>query len=37
LCNLSEVDVVVSDSGLSADHRRAIADAGCDLILAEDA
>lgn len=37
LCDLSEVDVVVSDSGLSPEHRRAIADAGCELILAEDA
>jgi DeoR/GlpR family transcriptional regulator of sugar metabolism len=36
LCNLSEVDVVVSDSGLSADHRKAVADAGCELIIAED-
>jgi DeoR/GlpR family transcriptional regulator of sugar metabolism len=36
LCDLSEVDVVVSDSGLSDEHRRAIADAGCELILAED-
>jgi DeoR family fructose operon transcriptional repressor len=36
LCDLSEIDVVVSDSGLSAEHRRAIADAECELILAED-
>ena len=37
LCALSEVDVVVSDNNLSEDHRKAIADAGCELILAEDA
>jgi DeoR family transcriptional regulator, fructose operon transcriptional repressor len=37
LCDLSDVDVVVSDSGLADNHRRAIADAGCELILAEDA
>jgi DeoR/GlpR family transcriptional regulator of sugar metabolism len=35
LCPLTEVDVVVSDTGLSADHRQQIIDAGCELIVAE--
>jgi DeoR/GlpR family transcriptional regulator of sugar metabolism len=35
LCGLEEIDIVVSDSGLSAAHRRAIRAAGCELILAE--
>jgi DeoR/GlpR family transcriptional regulator of sugar metabolism len=34
LGTLGEVDVVVSDSLLSADHQRQIRDAGCELILA---
>jgi DeoR/GlpR family transcriptional regulator of sugar metabolism len=36
LCDLSEVDVVVSDSKLGAEHRKTIVDAGCELIIAED-
>ena len=35
LCDLSEIDIVVSDSGLAADQRRAVEDAGCELIIAE--
>ncbi len=34
LGSLSEIDVVVSDSGLSAEHQKQIRDAGCELILA---
>lgn len=35
LGSLDEVDVVVSDSDLSEDHRQRVRDAGCELILAE--
>ncbi len=35
LCNLSDVDIVVSDSQLSDPHRKAIEDAGCRLIIAD--
>ena len=34
LCNLSEVDVIVTDAEISADHRKQIEDAGCQLIIA---
>ena len=37
LCDLSEVDVVVTDEKLPADYRRAITAAGCELIIAEEA
>ncbi len=36
LCDLSEVDIVVSDENLSAAQRDMIAAAGCELILAKD-
>jgi DeoR/GlpR family transcriptional regulator of sugar metabolism len=35
LCELSEIDIVVSDSSLAEEHRKAILDAGCELIVAE--
>lgn len=35
LCDLKEIDVVVSDPDLDETHRKAIRDAGCELILAE--
>ncbi len=35
LCNLSDVDVVVSDDGLSAAHQEEVKRAGCRLILGE--
>jgi len=35
LCELSEIDVVVCDSALDEAHRKAVRDAGCELILAE--
>ena len=34
LCNLSEIDVVVTEEGLTAEHRKAIEGAGCELIVA---
>jgi DeoR/GlpR family transcriptional regulator of sugar metabolism len=34
LCELNEIDVVVSDSGLSTVHREQIEKAGCELIVA---
>lgn len=34
LCALSEIDFVVTDEGLSAEHRKAIEGAGCELIVA---
>ncbi len=34
LCNLSEIDVVVTDEGLTTEHRKAIEGAGCELIVA---
>jgi DeoR family fructose operon transcriptional repressor len=36
LCDLSEIDTVVSDGKLSPEHRRAVEKAGCELIIAED-
>ena len=36
LCELNEVDVVVSDAGLPKDQRDQVRAAGCELILAED-
>jgi DeoR family fructose operon transcriptional repressor len=35
LGELSEIDTVVTDSGISQEHRRAIEGAGCQLIVAE--
>ena len=35
LCALKEVDVVVSDAGLSKEHREQVKAAGCDLMIAE--
>lgn len=35
LCDLKEVDTVVTDGAVSAEHRRAIEEAGCGLIVAE--
>ena len=35
LCDLSEIDIVVADSRLSADARKMVIDAGCRLIVAE--
>ena len=34
LCGLEEMDVVVSDSGLSEEHKSAVKQAGCELIVA---
>jgi DeoR/GlpR family transcriptional regulator of sugar metabolism len=34
LCDLSEVDVVVTDTGLSTEHRAEVKSAGCELIVA---
>jgi DeoR/GlpR family transcriptional regulator of sugar metabolism len=34
LCNLDAIDVVVTDEGLSDEHRKAIEGAGCELIVA---
>ena len=34
LCHLEEMDVVVSDAGLSAEHRDEVRRAGCELIVA---
>jgi DeoR/GlpR family transcriptional regulator of sugar metabolism len=34
LCDLKEIDIVVSDAELSAADRQAVADAGCELIIA---
>jgi len=34
LCELTDVDIVVSDSELSNDHQKQIQDAGCQLIIA---
>jgi DeoR family transcriptional regulator, fructose operon transcriptional repressor len=36
LCDLSEIDIVVSDSSLAENHRKAILAAGCELIIAAD-
>jgi DeoR/GlpR family transcriptional regulator of sugar metabolism len=35
LCDLSEVDVVVTDDGLSSQHRKEVEAAGCRLVVAE--
>jgi DeoR/GlpR family transcriptional regulator of sugar metabolism len=35
LCALKEVDVVVSDAGLSKEHRERVKAAGCELMIAE--
>lgn len=35
LCPLSEIDVVVSDANLSADQRKIVRSAGCELIIAQ--
>jgi DeoR family fructose operon transcriptional repressor len=34
LCELSEIDVVVTDKGISEEHRQVIEGAGCELIVA---
>jgi DeoR/GlpR family transcriptional regulator of sugar metabolism len=34
LCQLDEIDTVVTDSGISEEHRRAIEEAGCQVIVA---
>jgi len=34
LCRLDEVNVVVSDAGLSEAHRQMVKDAGCELVIA---
>jgi DeoR family transcriptional regulator, fructose operon transcriptional repressor len=34
LGELSEIDIVVSDAGLGEEHRRAVREAGCELIVA---
>lgn len=36
LCELDEVDIVVTDTGLTDDHADAIRQAGCELIIAPD-
>lgn len=36
LCDLSEIDTVVSDAKLSSEHRRAVENAGCELIIADE-
>jgi DeoR family fructose operon transcriptional repressor len=35
LCQLEEIDVVVSDSGLPEEHRQSVKNAGCELIIAD--
>lgn len=35
LCALSEIDIVVTDAGISDSHRDQVRHAGCDLIVAE--
>ncbi|HEY1921704.1 MAG TPA: DeoR/GlpR family DNA-binding transcription regulator [Tepidisphaeraceae bacterium] len=35
LCDLAQVDTVISDENLPPDQRRAVEDAGCELIIAE--
>lgn len=37
LCQLDEIDVVVTDEALSDSHREMIRNAGCDLLIAKDA
>ena len=36
LCPLSEVDVVVSDEGLSQEQRKLVRKAGCELVIADE-
>ncbi|HWB52555.1 MAG TPA: hypothetical protein VG722_00115, partial [Tepidisphaeraceae bacterium] len=35
LCGLDQIDVVVADANLSAEHRKQATDAGCELLIAE--
>jgi DeoR/GlpR family transcriptional regulator of sugar metabolism len=35
LCDLSQVDTVISDVNLPPDQRKAVEDAGCELIIAD--
>jgi DeoR family fructose operon transcriptional repressor len=35
LCNLDEIDVVVTDSAMTEDQRRQVRDGGCELVIAE--
>jgi DeoR/GlpR family transcriptional regulator of sugar metabolism len=35
LCDLKEVDVVISDAGLPSDQREQVRSAGCELVIAE--
>jgi DeoR/GlpR family transcriptional regulator of sugar metabolism len=37
LCQLEEIDVVVSDAGLTEEHREEVQKAGCEVIIANDA
>ena len=34
LCDLSDVDVVVTDAGITDEQREQVSDAGCELIVA---
>ena len=34
LCNLAEIDIVVTDSRLADEHRQAVEQAGCRLLIA---
>jgi DeoR/GlpR family transcriptional regulator of sugar metabolism len=36
LCRLDEIDIVVTDPGLSAEYRQSVIDAGAELIVAEE-
>jgi DeoR/GlpR family transcriptional regulator of sugar metabolism len=36
LCDLSEIDIVVSDANLAPEHRQAVEKAGCELIIADE-
>jgi DeoR/GlpR family transcriptional regulator of sugar metabolism len=36
LCSIDEIDIVVSDSGLTEKHRAEVQRAGCELIIAEE-
>jgi DeoR family transcriptional regulator, fructose operon transcriptional repressor len=35
LCSLDQIDVIVADTALSAEHRKQVRDAGCELLIAE--
>ena len=35
LCELKDIDIVVSDAAISPENRQAVRDAGCELIIAE--